>query len=140
MFLHKYYNTLTDCISPIVCLVQSSMVVIELIRDTATQCNIILYMLFHCRNVSPTIIYCPFNFVELTELAELVRLHSVLLCLADLTGRKDIPNRELIVELQKMCKYKDIKVTLVSLNTTNTHTHTHTHTHRLCDYIIYSLF
>lgn len=31
----------------------------------------------------------------------------------DLTRRKDIANQELIVELQKMCKHKDIKVTLM---------------------------
>ena len=39
----------------------------------------------------------------------------LLLFIADLTAQKDILNRELIVELQKMCKHKDIKVKLVSL-------------------------
>lgn len=39
----------------------------------------------------------------------------MLLFTADLAAQKDILNRELIVELQRLCKHKDIKVELVSV-------------------------
>ena len=52
--------------------------------------------------------------MELTNLCR-INLITVLLFIADLAAQKDILNRELIGELQKMCKHKDIKVKLVSL-------------------------
>ena len=50
------------------------------------------------------------------ELTNLCRINLItVLFIADLAAQKDILNRELIGELQKMYKHKDIKVKLVSL-------------------------
>ena len=54
------------------------------------------------------------TYVELTHLCR-INLITMLLFTANLAAQKDILNRELIVELQRLCKHKDIKVELVSV-------------------------